>query len=611
MDVKFYRSVKILKNWLRNYLNLNTACKTSLNKRIFATQKREHMKFILSIIAIVFGVTMLYGQTETKHVVYFERGQASISLTQLDSIKAMVQEARQSPNARIVVHTYANDALEGASNQRLSGKRAYLLQQCLEREGVPLAHMQIENKIRSIGETEACGNCGKILITTDSNFFFQNVYHDQVADFLMDGSAVNAQTFWIRPFEEVLLTTKDGVIVQIPANALATKDSGLVKFDVRFLEQKWDMLLHSLATRSADQQFLDLNRAVHLSVTQYGAPLEMNDNKHITVILPSDLYSKNAALYQQEGTNWVAHPNDDDLKVGSFYSGENYHCNGSGDALDLPTYKQPPVKPTYLIYDSVTAHQDELLKGIQIRLDYLEEQKVNKKGKPQALSPKQKQNEYLLKTKKDRLLIAKEKLKIEARDKNKSMEQAYYKALAAYNKERNQQQRRYIKGLDSLGAEQRAQAARCKEHQESITALRTSYGQDKYEKIAAVLRNLHSNNPLGYWMKTNQLGWLSVGNKAERKVDNVVPYRVTSTISAYKITAFLIFDDTQDIVVGETLDDTDIIFWEVPDGRSAKLLAVTQEGDNFLVAFHAITTSGNPVQLEFKQERLKDLLERL
>ena len=112
-------------------------------------------------------------------------------------------------------------------------------------------------------------------------------------------------------------------------------------------------------------------------------------------------------------------------------------------------------------------------------------------------------------------------------------------------------------------------------------------------------------------MQTNELGWMSVGATAVREQMDAVAYRVTTPISAYKITAFLIFDGTEDVVMGETLDDTDIIFWEVPDGKTAKLLAVTQEGDNFLVAFHELTTSGHPIQLDFKQQSLKSNLGRL
>jgi hypothetical protein len=565
-------------------------------------------KFLLLLINIVLFSAGMRGQYNLKHTVYFENGQASISLEQLDSIKKLAKQSISTTNNRIVVHTYANDAFEGDSNYKLSGRRAYLVQQCLERAGINLGHMQIENKVRHIGSEEGCATCADILLTTDSNFVFQNVYHDQVAAFLMEGSNLNPETFWVRPFEDILVTTKEGLLVRIPKGTLATKDSGLVKLEVRYLKNKWDMLLHSLETRSLHQEFLELNRVVHLSVSQYGEPLLLQGNQNITVIVPSDVYHKNTRIYEQKKGKWSSQEEPDHLILGSFYGGETYYCNDSGGGLVLPSYLTPPVKPTYIPYDSVTAHQDKQLATIKVRMDYLEEQKVNEKGKKQELNPQQKRNEYLLKTKKDRLLIAKEKIKIQTREKNEEQEASYYKTLAIYNKKRSSMQQSYLKDLDRLGAAQKEKARRCQEHKESVALLQEEYGQQAYGQIAEVLRNQTTSDPLGYWLKTNQLGWLSIGQKAKRENNDAVPYRVTSDVSAYKITAFLIFDETQDVVVGETLDDTDIVFWEVPDGKSAKLLAVTQEGEFFLIAFHELITSGNPIKLEFKNKSLRDIL---
>jgi len=563
--------------------------------------------FIIIISSLWLRVE-LCAQSENNHWVHFEPGQASISLLQLDSIKALAKAAMAKSNGRIVVHTYANDALEGDVNARLSGRRAYLVQQCLERAGVPLGHLQIENKVYPIN-VEDCASCAEIMVTTDSNFFSQNIYQDYVADFLIEGSGVVAQTFWIEPFKNVLVTTKDGVLIQIPAGTLATQDSGMVKLEVRFLKNSWEMLLHTLVNRSNQQEFLELNKAVHLEVAQYGKPLKMRKGKNITVVMPSDLYTDAAKIYARKGQYWEGRQQTETLKVGSFYIGTEYWCSeANSQGLALPNFETPPVKPISISYDSVTELQDKELKDIQIRLDYLESQKTNEKGKPQALSSVQKRNEHTLKNKKNRLLITKEKIKIETREKNEAREAAYYKTLAIYNKARNSMQQSYISGLEKAGVQQRANQNRCVELQANERQLKQSYGQALYEQIVANLRNQTVKHKLGYWMQTSQLGWLSIGSPAKKPVADAVPYRVTTPTSAYKVTAFLIFDETQDIVLGETLDATDIVFWEVPDGKSAKLLAVTQEGDNFLIAFHDLTTSGDPIELNFKNVSLSEVL---
>lgn len=564
--------------------------------------------FIIIIISTLWFKGNLCAQSENKQWVHFEPGKASISLLQLDSIKALAKAAMAKSNGRIVVHTYANDALEGDVNARLSGRRAYLVQQCLERAGMALEHLQIKNKVYPIN-SEDCASCAEITVTTDSNFFSQNIYQEYVADFLREGSAVLAQTFWIEPFKNALVTTKEGLLIQIPAGTLATQDSGMVKLEVRFLKNSWEMLLHSLVNRSAKQEFLELNKAVHLEVAQYGKPLKMRKGENITVVMPSDLYTEEAQLYIRKGQSWTKHSQSEALKVGSFYIGTEYWCNAANNnGLTLPNFEVPPTKPKAIPYAVVTELQDKELKEVQIRLDYLESQKTNEKGKPQALSTAQKRNEHTLKNKKNHLLIAKEKIKIQTREKNEAQEAAYYKTLAIYNKTRNHLQQSYISGLEKAGYEERANQNRCAELQANEGQLKKEYGQALYEQIVAQLRNQAAKSKLGYWIKTNQLGWLSVGNLAKRTLADAVPYRVTTATSAYKVTAFLILDDTQDIVLGETLDATDIVFWEVPDGKAAKLLAVTQEGDNFLIAFHDLTTSGNPIELNFKNVSLSEVL---
>ncbi len=560
------------------------------------------------IISTLWFKAELCAQSENKHWVYFEPGQASISLVQLDSIKALAKVALAKANGRIVVHTYANDALEGDVNASLSGRRAYLVQQCLERAGVPLGHLKIENKVYPT-RLDDCASCAAITVTDDINFSSQNIYQEYVADFLIEGSGVLAQTFWIEPFKNTLVTTKDGLLIQIPAGSIATQDSGMVKLEVRFLKNSWEMLLHSLVNRSTQQEFLELNKAVHLALAQYGKPLEMRKGNHITLVMPSDAYTENAQLYTGKTQSWAVHQQSDQLKVGSFYIGTEYWCSGANsDGLALPNFEVPPLKPKTISYDLATELQDKALKNIQIRLDYIESQKTNEKGKPQALSAVQKRNEHTLKNQKNHLLIAKEKVKIETRNKNEALEAEYYKALALYNKARNEVQQSYISELEKSGVQQRSNQNRCVELQANESQLKASYGQALYEQIVAHLRNQATKTKLGYWIQTNQLGWLSVGTLAKRSVVDAVPYRVTTTTSAYKVTAFLIFDETQDVVIGETLDATDIVFWEVPDGKSAKLLAVTQEGDNFLIAFHDLTTSGNPIELNFKNRSLSEVL---
>ena len=191
-------------------------------------------------IAIFFFVVFAQAQHSEKHIVFFEQGQAYISLQQLDSIKEIALKYKETINSRIVVFSYADDALDGDSNYRLSEQRALLLQQCLEREGVSREYLQIENKVRHITEQEGCGACAEILLTQDINFFNQNVNKAKISEFLINASSIDSQIFWVKPFENSLITTKEGVLIRIPHGAFATKDSSLLKLEMRFLKNKLD-----------------------------------------------------------------------------------------------------------------------------------------------------------------------------------------------------------------------------------------------------------------------------------------------------------------------------------------------------------------------------------
>ena len=140
--------------------------------------------------------------------------------------------------------------------------------------------------------------------------------------------------------------------------------------------------------------------------------------------------------------------------VGSFYGGEAHFCDRVANSTAQPVFPNPPSKPTYLNYDSIIPIQDKIIADCKFRLEYLEGQKVNKKGKPQELNAQQKQNESNLKARLDRALIAKEKVKIRARNTNEVLEKEYYSSLANYNQIRHQLQQAYLKRLDSLGNEQ-------------------------------------------------------------------------------------------------------------------------------------------------------------
>ena len=160
------------------------------------------------VLGMLMGIQFpILAQTTHKHVVYFDPGQASISLQQLDSIKQWTALIKQLSNPKILVNSYANDAAIADNNQQLADKRALLLQQCLEREGIPLQVLHIESKVQTTTENTTCNYCGELMITTDADFLYQNIYQKLIKEYLQTGSQIRSQIFWVNPMTDGIYTT--------------------------------------------------------------------------------------------------------------------------------------------------------------------------------------------------------------------------------------------------------------------------------------------------------------------------------------------------------------------------------------------------------------------
>ena len=76
------------------------------------------------------------------------------------------------------------------------------------------------------------------------------------------------------------------------------------------------------------------------------------------------------------------------------------------------------------------------------------------------------------------------------------------------------------------------------------------------------------------------------------------------------MSVFLVFDN-QSIVVGEAIDESDIVFWEVPEGKSATLIAISKNKSGFQVAHQKVETNGLPITIEYRYKNLSSLLPKI
>lgn len=547
-------------------------------------------------------------QGQVNHTVYFEEGKAIISLQQLDSIKIWAAKAMADPTTRIQVYTYSNDAIAPESDYVLAGRRALLLQQCLERTGIPLQSMYIERKVNRSLEEGGCTACGEMSITSNTNFLYQNIYQDLIKEHLAKYSAVQSETFMLQDANEKSYTLSDGTIVHIPQNAFGDHTNYPVQIEIKLLHSLRDLLLHSLSTRTTEKQHLVLHKAIYINATQNDVPIQLQPSHQITIIGDSKIEDSTINWYQKE-KNWE---NATIFSLSGDFLGTSIRedCaskTNSKSPLVLPTFDTPPPKPNYVLVDSSIAQIDKQLKRIAIRLDYLQAQKKNGNGKEKELSQAQKNSEAQLKAKKDRLLIAKEKVRIQISNTNEMLETAYYQSLANYNKKRHQTQRAYLDAIAKYGIEEQKAQLACETRKAQLGELEKKYTTEEFEVLLSALEASKKESTTSFWLKTSQMGWLGMSSESPSTTNNqVAPYRVISPISTYKVSAFLIYDNQ--ILVGEVADQSDIVFLGVPADKEVKLLAITKENDEFLIAWQSFNTHNHAIRLDFKPQSLRKII---
>ncbi len=568
------------------------------------------MKYWFISLIFCWASMIVRGQSPSKHHVFFENGKASISLEQLDSIKNWTSQAKQLPKAKISVYAYANSATTSIANASLAANRALLLQQCMEREGIAIQSLYVAAEGLTPVPPKTCQNCVVLKVSTDSVFLYKNIYQEQIKKYLKMASRIVPQSFWISPRVDTVIVTAEGLVLHIPKGAFDSENNLPVLFEISLLPYKSEMLLHSFTTRNKEKSPLDLEQIIHLTASQNGNLLGLAAHKYITVIAPTYLPAEQVKCYEFKDKNWIENKKAT-FKVGAFSTGKVVDCQeNNNDTLGLPSFETPPSKPKLIDLNLATAKQNEIIEYCDFRLDFIESKKINAKGKAQKLTKELQQNAYTFKAKKDRALIAKEKIKNSLRKENEAAEEAYYKNLAIYTKKRNKQQMAYIEKLNKAGQQQQNLSQKCGQYQEDLAYLKRNFSATTFQAIQNQLLRINPQRKSDCWLKINELGWLALASPAKMKKD-LIPFRVLSNLSAYNVTAFLVYDNNQQILLGEAVSETEIIFSDIPNNSSAKVLAIVKEGEEFLVAWQPVRTDGKTIELDFKLQDITTILSYL
>lgn len=570
------------------------------------------------------------GQAQAaQYQVKFDAGQTAISLAQLDSIKALVRHSKKTRLSKIRVLAYAYDAQKGDTNEQLSRRRAYLIQQCLEREGVPLSRLHIQNIVCD-ATTEVCAACANLSLEYGDGISSRNSYTQRNREFLYEQTVGEQENFWIDPMQENFLVSKDGILIHLPANTLVTSYNSRVQITLKVLDNTRQNWWNGLATVTNGTS-LEVHKTICLKATQEGAPLPTTLRYPVTVILPNqDVQPEQWKLWQQQEQQWKApkQHHTTALFLGDFYENNPKSCESTIPTdSHVPDYGVAPKRPIYINLTTITASQDAAILVLEERLKSLEALRYNRGGKKEIWTKQQKQRAYQLNNQKSLLLVTREKLRREAQNKNIALEEAYYRELAQYNQKRHQLQTNYIKAIEQQARSRRYDGIapeiimaedRCLALQHYERLLQAAYDTITYQKLKQHLIRLKKSvgkNDLGYWIKSGDLGWLALGKATHKSSTNTGRFFAQSSISPYKITAYYYQKDGQ-VFSGQPQEDGRLVFVGIDPSQSGEVLAVSEEEDKFLLALQSVggktvSLANKTVELQFEFHSLQEALQHL
>lgn len=585
------------------------------------------LKRLLTTLVLINSLAWATAQSP-QYLVEFDTGQTAISLAQLDSIKALVKQSRATGLTKIRVLAYAHDAKKGDTNEQLSRRRAYLIQQCLEREGVPLSKLHIQNIVCD-ATIEVCTACANLSLEEGDDSRLSNSYTQRNREFLYQQSSQEQERFWIDPSQENYLVSQAGILIYLPANALVTSYNSPVQLTLKVLDNSRQNWWNGLTTTTEEGMLL-AQQSLYLQATQEGALLPATLREPITIVLPHQQAQPQPwKLWQQKQQDWeLPSPHSATaLFLGDYYNKEENACaDGHQGGIHTPNYGAAPERPAYINIQEATALQDAAIAALEERLQPLEAAQFNKSGKKEIWTPQQKQRAFQLKNQKSQLLVTREKIRREAQNKNLALEEAYYKALGAYNKKRHHLQTQYIQSIEQQARQARLEGAApetilaedpCFALQQYQQLLQTAYAPKVYQQLQQKLAQVElpaAGPHWGYWVKSEALGWMALG-QTQKVQGKTAHFYAQSNISPYKITAYYHQEDGQ-VFQGQAQENGQLIFEGIDPQQKGEVLAVVKKEGEFWLALqpiggNAVSLANKTIGLQFEYQSLQEALEAI
>lgn len=524
---------------------------------------------------------------QNEYLIEFDTGKTAISLAQVAAIQSVARELGGSPIEKIVVYAYASDAQGSDTNERLARRRSYLIQQCLERAGVPLSRLHLRHF--TCGPEElGCPMGARIWVERHRTLEATNAYQDRNREYVWNQLAeAYEEIFTIQPHRDTFLTLRRQGMVFIPQGTFDTDQPMPIVVTIRHLGTRLDQWLHGLEGNNAT--IYGARELLDLQATQNGQPLPRAYRHPISLVLWNrQVHLIPTMPYWYQNGQWEE-ASSSALQLWGVHAEQATaaRCTQTMQALELPDFATPPQRPAYEHPDSATALQDAAIAALTERLQALEGLRYSKTGKKEIWTPQQKQKVYTLTNQRAKLLVQREERRRKVVLQNAALEEQYYKTVAAYNQHRHQQQRQFLDQQFTQGQQTVQRTSICGGYQARQAYLRLIYTMTQLEQFRAKLREqpLLNEESEHYWMLLTEQGtWgFHVKTTEETAAPKELSVQVKTPISAYKVTAAL--DLGKKTILGEPVDANTLQFQGIPALlRRGQLWAVVEGREGYEVA---------------------------
>ncbi|MEM8528031.1 MAG: OmpA family protein [Bacteroidota bacterium] len=270
------------------------------------------MKWSISALIFLFGITFLTAQNTFIESVYFDLDQHELTDAAKSTLDQFIQDLQYLEDLEITLRANTDDQGSNFYNKKLGERRArsvrqYLATQKIASKAATVENFGEENPAYSNDNEEGKSKNRRvdIIVSTSSALTLNDLFKEWQQD--------QSQFYTIDASKDVRLIGENGTNIWIPAGAFVLSDGtiaqGKIEITLKEAYDFSDMLMSDLSTTS-DHQLLETGGMIYLEAMVDGQQLNIKEGTALTVGLPGEEFKEDMELFigEQDAlgtvTNW-------------------------------------------------------------------------------------------------------------------------------------------------------------------------------------------------------------------------------------------------------------------------------------------------------------------